>query len=79
MLGVLPNGILLGIEVKKEDGVLSDIQKKTIAELNKNNGFVIVVYPKDFNLLKITIDDLINSDKSIEEIKSTYYNISKNL
>ena len=79
ILGVLHNGILLGIEVKKEGGVLSDIQKKTIAELNSQNAFCVVCYPKDFPLLKMTIEELLLNKKSIDEIRDNYLAIIKNL
>ena len=79
ILGVLPNGILLGIEVKKEDGVISDIQKKTIAELNSQNAFCVVCYPKDVELLKLSIEQLLENKKDISEIRSIYFMISNNL
>jgi hypothetical protein len=79
LLGVLPNGILLGIEVKKENGIISDIQKKTISELNSNNSFCIVVYPKDFELFKFTIEELLENKKDISEIRNNYFMISNNL
>ena len=53
------NGRFVGIEVKKPGGIVSNLQKINIAEINKSNGVGIVVY--SFEEAKQVIDELLNA------------------
>ena len=46
------HGRFLGIEVKKEDGVISDIQQWNINEIRKAKGYAICTKPSDFDEIK---------------------------
>lgn len=51
-------GSFVGIEVKSENGVLSDIQSYNRRAIFNSNGFAIVVYPKHYVLFCNMIDAL---------------------
>jgi len=44
IIGLLKNGQFLGIEVKREGGKLTDLQRETIEELKKNGAKCFVAY-----------------------------------
>lgn len=46
------NGKFVGIEVKADDGHASELQKRNIDLINKSNGIGLIIYPKDFEMLK---------------------------
>lgn len=73
------NSHFVGLEIKQENGSVSEDQKQNIAEINRNGGLGLIVFPKDFELLKITINELLKGEKDINTIRATYYAISKNL
>lgn len=52
------NGYFLGIELKAETGHPSGLQLWNIDEIRKAGGFAMVLYPKDFAMLKDLILDL---------------------
>ena len=67
------NGCFVAIEVKAPNGKASELQKYNIAQINKNSGFAIVLYPKDFeffvDLIKcIKCNDLYSARKIVNEI-----------
>ncbi len=47
ILGILPNGRFLAIEVKKPKGRLSEHQVQFIDDINKNKGLAFVAYSID--------------------------------
>ncbi len=55
------NGYFLGLELKRPDGVVSDLQEYNIEQIKKAGGIAMAVYPKDFDRLKELIKRL-NSD-----------------
>jgi hypothetical protein len=73
------NGHFVGLEIKQENGEVSDVQKRNIAEINKNGGIALIVYPKDYQLLAITLEELLKGEKNYMVIREAYYKISKNL
>ena len=52
------NGFFLGIELKADNGHPSDLQLWNIDWFRKAGGFAMVLYPKDFAMLKDLILDL---------------------
>lgn len=49
------NGIFLGVELKAEDGRLSELQAWNIDKINQANGFAFVLFPRDFEEFKAFI------------------------
>ena len=56
ILGILPNGKFLAIEVKKKGNYPSPEQKEFIANINGRNGVALVAY---------SVDDVIDSFKKL--------------
>ena len=52
------NGFFLGIELKAENGHPSGLQLWNIEWIRQAGGFAMVLYPKDFAMLKDLILDL---------------------
>lgn len=52
------DGYFVGIELKKETGVVSEIQKYTIRQINKT-GLAIVLRPSKFEDFKLIVDEFI--------------------
>ena len=52
------NGFFLGIELKADNGHPSGLQLWNIDWIRKAGGFAMVLYPKDFAMLKDLILDL---------------------
>lgn len=52
------NGFFLGIELKAETGHPSELQLWNIDQIRKAGGFAMVLYPKDFAMLKDLVLDL---------------------
>lgn len=48
----------VGIELKKEKGIISEIQKYTIRQINKT-GLAIVLRPSKFEDFKLIVDEFI--------------------
>lgn len=46
------NGKFVGIEVKAEDGHPSALQLRNISLIEKSKGIGLIIYPKDFEMLK---------------------------
>ena len=63
------NGYFLGVEVKGMNGVPSDLQKREIRQIRKSNGVAMVLYPDEFEVFKVLIEQLI-----AEENVGNYYN-----
>lgn len=59
---VCVNGRFVGIEVKATRGVPSELQKYNINEINKSEGFGVIVRPDQFENLCYMIQCLIYSD-----------------
>lgn len=72
------NSVFVGLEIKQENGHASDIQIKNLIEINKNGGLGFLVYPKDFSLLKICIEELLQDNTQKDLIRQKFLNISKN-
>ena len=56
------NGWFVGIEVKSDVGLPSEIQKQNIKEIIESGGFAVVVRPENFDELKEMIHCLKNGD-----------------
>lgn len=52
------NGSFVGIEVKKEDGVISDAQQMNILQIRKSGGCAICVKPSNFEDIKECLEEL---------------------
>ena len=46
------NGKFVGIEVKADKGHASELQIRNIDLIEKANGIGLIIYPKDFEMLK---------------------------
>ena len=53
------NGYFVAIEVKAQDGVVSDLQLQKIEDIRKAGGFAYVVYPSGWDKLKDIIDGIL--------------------
>jgi Holliday junction resolvase len=56
------NGYFVGVEVKSDNGKLSDVQLAQIKKINDAGGFAFALYPSKFGDFKIFIDDLLNDN-----------------
>ena len=56
------NGYFVGIEVKGEGGRPSTLQELNVQAINDSNGLGMIVYPKDFEQLKIEIERLLKEE-----------------
>ncbi len=54
------NGKLVGIEVKAPDGKPSELQKRNIRLINECEGMGYILYPKDFEVFKKDMWELLN-------------------
>ena len=72
------NSVFVGLEIKKDTGKPSQEQIKNLKEINENGGLGFLVYPKDFKLLKMCIDKLLEDKDSKDEIRHLFIKISKN-
>ena len=53
-------GRFIGIEVKAENGVPSDLQKRHLTDLNLKGGIGILAYPSGWDDLKKLLEEVIN-------------------
>ena len=56
------NGRFVAIEVKAENGRPSELQLHNIEEIKKAGGIAIVLYPKDFEMFKNLIWEIMNNN-----------------
>ena len=63
------NGRFLGIEVKAPHGKPSELQLYNLKKIDEAGGFGILLYPKDFDLFKNFLDNLIQGN-----VENTRYN-----
>lgn len=54
------NGHFLGVELKAENGRVSQLQNLHIENIKRSGGIALVLYPKDFENFKKMIKDLKN-------------------
>lgn len=73
------NGVFVGLELKQENGTPSKEQVQNLIQINQNGGLGFLVYPKDFILLKICIEELLNDNTKKDFIRQKYLKISNNL
>ena len=57
------NGKFLGLEIKAENGKPSELQKYNIQAIEEAGGIGMIVYPKDFELLKTIVKNFKNVNK----------------
>lgn len=55
------NGHFVALEVKAENGKVSDLQKRNVRLINECKGQAYIVYPKDFETLKERLIELCRS------------------
>lgn len=65
-LSVCFKGIYLGVEVKKESGVISDIQQWNINQIRNAGGRAICIKPQDFDNVRRAIE---TSTRALDEIQ----------
>ena len=72
------NGVFVGIEVKQENGTPDIKQIENAKEINKTGGLCFIVYPDDFELLKLIIESILkdNSKENINKQRAIYFNTS---
>lgn len=46
------NGKFIALELKRENGVASELQKRNVRLINEANGIALILYPKDFDEFK---------------------------
>lgn len=51
------------VEIKAENGKLSELQKRNLEQINKSGGCGLVIFPKDFEDFKKVILNIINEQK----------------
>ncbi len=64
------NGRFLGIEVKAPHGKPSELQLYNLKKIDEAGGFGILLYPKDFDLFKKFVDNLIQGN--VENTRCNY-------
>ena len=52
------NGHFVGIEVKAEKGIVSELQKYNIEKIKKANGIALILRPSNFDEFKLLIKEL---------------------
>ena len=72
------NGVFVGLEIKQEKGKPSKEQLDNLKHINQCGGLGFLVYPKDFKLLQICIEDLLSDNSKKDEIQQKFIKISKN-
>ena len=55
------NGRFVGIEVKREDGKVSEIQKYHLDQIKSQGGVALIVKPSNFDGFVATIEDIKNA------------------
>ena len=55
------NGYFVGIEVKAENGVASDLQIYNIDQIKRAGGIAVIVRPSEWDQLKSLIEELLIS------------------
>ena len=56
------NGRFLGVEIKAPNGRPSPLQLHNLKKIDKAGGFGVLLYPKDWELFKNTVECLIQED-----------------
>lgn len=56
---IVIGGVSLNIEIKKEGGKPTELQKKNLRFIYNTGGLAMLVYPEDFDKLKEAINSLI--------------------
>lgn len=59
-LSIVIKGKSLEVEIKQDKGVVSELQKFMIKQINESGGKGVIVYPRSFNDLKNIVEGLIN-------------------
>lgn len=59
---IVIHGVCFEVEVKAPKGVVSEVQKQKIQQINLSGGIGIVLYPKDFDEFKKIIEKVVNMD-----------------
>ena len=57
---IVIHSVCLEVEVKAPTGVVSELQKQKITQINQAGGIGFVVYPKDFEEFKKIIEKVVN-------------------
>lgn len=55
---ICKNGVFVGVELKKEDGQLSPLQKIHLSEIKQSGGISMTIKPSSFIALKSLIESL---------------------
>lgn len=57
---IVVNGQCIEVETKAPRGVVSQLQKQKIEQINISNGLALVLYPKGFDEFKKIIERMVN-------------------
>ncbi len=58
---IVVNGMCIEVETKAENGVVSQLQKQKIEQINASNGTALVLYPSGFDDFKKIVDGVMKS------------------
>jgi hypothetical protein len=72
------NGVFVGLEIKNEKGKPTEEQIKNLGEINACGGLGFVVKPKDFELLQVCLNQLLEDNTQKDLIRQKFLSISKN-
>lgn len=74
------NGKFLGIEVKAPKGKPSELQLYNLRKIDESGGYGILLYPKDFNLFRAFIWNIMNDIEQpilYEELKGRWSGVQQ--
>jgi len=57
---IVVKGVCIEVETKAPRGVVSQLQKQKLEQVNESGGIGLVLYPKDFDEFKKTIERMVN-------------------
>lgn len=61
-LSIVIKGKSLEVEIKQSKGVVSELQKFMIKQINESGGTGLIIYPHNFEELKSAVEGLINDN-----------------
>lgn len=71
------NGYFVGIEVKADNGKPSELQYWNRNKIREAGGISVIVYPNQFDDLKLLINDLIERPDSLDWTEQKGFDICK--
>lgn len=56
------NGKFVALELKREGGIASELQKRNVRLINESNGIALILYPRDFEFFKLMCKELLQNE-----------------